>query len=623
MGSASKGTLDGVTINGATINTATINNLTATGTLALPVGSVTSAMIADGTIVNADINASAAIATSKLAPVTATGSTTARTLENRFADVVNVKDFGAVGDGVTNDTTAIQNAITIVGTSGGGIVYFPSGTYLSSGVSIINDAVHIIGSGKESTIVKYVGTSASAVFVFGQAVSGTGALTTVSGCSIENMSINGNRAAGNDVAGVRSTVFENFTADNVHVYDTKGGYGFAIVGTGLTPRNDLRVLNCSAERCGADGLDIKAGLQRITVNNFYTADHLVESIEENDAVGVDIRGNYVNVSNVISRNCPTVGFRVRTNVGDNITPPSDWTETKNAKVNLSNIIVYDSQQDGFQLLSPLNSVINASNIHAINCVRYGISATGGNFGSGDIYISNASATNNNVGFFVDTAKFVSVSNLTVTENSTDGVRLSENISNVSFNGLKSSANSRYGVYFLQTLANSSTTFVDSVIDSNNTGLFADATYVGNLNVTNTIIQNQSVRGVNINSASTANIFFTNGSLQNNPTNVQAIPASAKFTNVIGRVTKNSGSNTFAIDSTGLKLVSITHGLSITPTLSNVTLTLGRNTTVSDYAVDFVRLVGASSTTITAEVSVGTASATGSALANLNWFVDQS
>src|SRR6266496_2044581 len=40
---------------------------------------------------------------------------------------VNVKMFGATGDGTTDDTTAINNAITAAGT--GGKVYFPAGTY--------------------------------------------------------------------------------------------------------------------------------------------------------------------------------------------------------------------------------------------------------------------------------------------------------------------------------------------------------------------------------------------------------------------------------------------------------------------------------------------------------------
>lgn len=43
------------------------------------------------------------------------------------ASAVNVKDFGAVGDGVTDDTTAIQLAF-----DEGGVIYFPSGTYLIS-----------------------------------------------------------------------------------------------------------------------------------------------------------------------------------------------------------------------------------------------------------------------------------------------------------------------------------------------------------------------------------------------------------------------------------------------------------------------------------------------------------
>jgi len=46
-------------------------------------------------------------------------------------DVVNVRDFGATGDGVTNDTAAIQAAIDSLSTSGG-TVYFPQGTYLIS-----------------------------------------------------------------------------------------------------------------------------------------------------------------------------------------------------------------------------------------------------------------------------------------------------------------------------------------------------------------------------------------------------------------------------------------------------------------------------------------------------------
>jgi hypothetical protein len=49
---------------------------------------------------------------------------------NKLAQTVSVKDFGAVGDGVTDDTIAIQNAINAAATEGKN-VFFPAGTYIA------------------------------------------------------------------------------------------------------------------------------------------------------------------------------------------------------------------------------------------------------------------------------------------------------------------------------------------------------------------------------------------------------------------------------------------------------------------------------------------------------------
>jgi hypothetical protein len=59
--------------------------------------------------------------------------------------IVNAKQFGAKGDGVTNDYTSLQNAINF------GFVYIPQGTYLINSTLVIPNKGKIYGAGVEQT----------------------------------------------------------------------------------------------------------------------------------------------------------------------------------------------------------------------------------------------------------------------------------------------------------------------------------------------------------------------------------------------------------------------------------------------------------------------------------------
>lgn len=113
----------------------------------------------------ADPDAATVDARTVVAADTTVTTTTARSLAARFAQVVNVKDFGAVGDGVARDDDNIQAAIDAV-TSGNAdpalgvrvatrAVYLPAGTYrLTSGLLI--ESMHSLkfyGDGSGKTIL--------------------------------------------------------------------------------------------------------------------------------------------------------------------------------------------------------------------------------------------------------------------------------------------------------------------------------------------------------------------------------------------------------------------------------------------------------------------------------------
>jgi len=83
-----------------------------------------------GDLVNYTIGASTSLSVNASSVLYNEGSTGAvdRNVEVKLQEFVSVKDFGAVGDGVVDDTAAIQNAYNAIKTTGGTLI-FPSGTY--------------------------------------------------------------------------------------------------------------------------------------------------------------------------------------------------------------------------------------------------------------------------------------------------------------------------------------------------------------------------------------------------------------------------------------------------------------------------------------------------------------
>jgi hypothetical protein len=72
----------------------------------------------------------------------------ATTVQAKLRESVSVKDFGAVGDGVADDTAAIQAALDYVQTLKGGVVNIPAGTFkITSMLSVSVGAVVISGAG--------------------------------------------------------------------------------------------------------------------------------------------------------------------------------------------------------------------------------------------------------------------------------------------------------------------------------------------------------------------------------------------------------------------------------------------------------------------------------------------
>ncbi|MDD4775160.1 MAG: glycosyl hydrolase family 28-related protein, partial [Syntrophomonas sp.] len=161
----------------------------------------------------------------------------------------NVRDYGTVGDGVADDTAAINAAIIAANAKGGGTVYVPDGTYLitlndtTKAAVIMKSNVHLMMA--NNATFKTAGTTLITHYI-----------VKVENCT--NAKISGGR-----IEGDRSR----------HIGTTgEGGYGIAVYGsTGVT------VSNMYIYDCWGDGIYLNGSSQQD-----WAGDILIENVISNN-----------------------------------------------------------------------------------------------------------------------------------------------------------------------------------------------------------------------------------------------------------------------------------------------------------------------------------------------------
>lgn len=262
------------------------------------------------------------------------------TLPSRIAQIRNVKDFGAKGDGVTDDWAAVQAAvnfnITPIGAGGNlGIIYFPPGTYSVSqqiylGVPSagVNDSVnaYFLGEMGASTI-----TANFSDYVFAR-IAGNGIQTVFDGLTIVNTNASGGgiRFGGTNGGAIRNcnvTANQGISTFNADTKTYFGSFEISIENCTLSPGTNIAnsqglmlmangpVINCRILNYAIGALTAGGeGAQNIIGCYFEKCGSAVllgvgpdGSLDE--ASGVVIAGCWFK-NNTVAINCPHAGSQL-------------------------------------------------------------------------------------------------------------------------------------------------------------------------------------------------------------------------------------------------------------------------------------------------------------------------
>ena len=185
----------------------------------------------------------------------------ARTVQAKERDVVSVKDFGAVGNGIADDTAAIQAAITAANA-----VYFPAGTYLTNTLTLDSSST-LFGDGASSILKQNTITGSS----YGTLYANSGA----SGSTVNNIVVRDLRIEGPNIVTPVFSEFQHlasFNGVNNLVVERVQFIGFRgdglLIGSGVTAGDERHNTNVIVRDCFFDGInkENRNGISVIDVN---------------------------------------------------------------------------------------------------------------------------------------------------------------------------------------------------------------------------------------------------------------------------------------------------------------------------------------------------------------------
>jgi hypothetical protein len=379
-----------------------------------------------------ELTAATEVAASDLIPLFQTSATNKATPPQLLRGItgwINALEYGAVGDGETVNTTALQNALNALKTAGGGTLFIPEGTYLTAGLALSDaDNITILGDGPNRTILKMVPAATSAPILL---------FTRCNFLTICDLEVDGNKEnqIGKYIRGIYwladnaasgGVLCEHGTFERLFIHDTTdqgllvaGGRWAKIdkvhtercgstgnIGAGIHIVNaspdisllscDVQISNCSDIGSGlidgdeGAGLQMQVGTHNIQVSNYTSWNatkygikcqaHQVElnniQVFEPGICGIALQYNDVRLSNVrVEKTTPGSSGAIT------ISAPQQELDPRDIRMDLSNIHIVDTAGGFYTGLSITNSESGTDPVSHVHVANLNISGFAGlNYG---------------------------------------------------------------------------------------------------------------------------------------------------------------------------------------------------------------------------------------------------